>query len=152
NPLSSSGTLSSMKNLEDAFTFDDQFLNDKPTKEEPGKATVETKAESMVTIPIHQASTSAPPLSTPIIDLLPVKPRNANLEQKILNQDKPINALGFRVYPLENHDLYLKIDKHVNQVIKEVIYDALQVPLLAQFKELSEIHIKEIHIKEILHD
>nr|GEW00123.1 hypothetical protein [Tanacetum cinerariifolium] len=49
NPLSSSGTLSSMKNLEDAFTFDDQFLNDKPTKEEPGKATVETKAESMVT-------------------------------------------------------------------------------------------------------
>ncbi|GJZ90136.1 hypothetical protein Tco_0662063 [Tanacetum coccineum] len=39
NPLSSSGTLSSMKNLDDAFTFDDQFLNDKPTEEEPGKTT-----------------------------------------------------------------------------------------------------------------
>ncbi|GJT62976.1 hypothetical protein Tco_1006509 [Tanacetum coccineum] len=42
NPLSSSGTLSSMKNLDDAFTFDDQFLNDKPTEEEPGKTTDKT--------------------------------------------------------------------------------------------------------------
>nr|GEW08436.1 hypothetical protein [Tanacetum cinerariifolium] len=35
NPPSSSGTLSSMKNLDDAFTFSDKFLNDKPTEEEP---------------------------------------------------------------------------------------------------------------------
>ncbi|GJW33683.1 hypothetical protein Tco_0053715, partial [Tanacetum coccineum] len=33
NPPSSFGTLSSMKNLDDAFTFGDQFLNDKPTEE-----------------------------------------------------------------------------------------------------------------------
>ncbi|GJR31147.1 hypothetical protein Tco_1107379 [Tanacetum coccineum] len=39
NPLSSSETLSSMKNLEDNFTFSDQFINDKPTKEDPGKTT-----------------------------------------------------------------------------------------------------------------
>ncbi|GJW31794.1 hypothetical protein Tco_0051826 [Tanacetum coccineum] len=32
NPLSSSGTLSSMKNLDDAFTYGDQFLNDKPSE------------------------------------------------------------------------------------------------------------------------
>ncbi|GJZ14769.1 hypothetical protein Tco_0550446 [Tanacetum coccineum] len=74
NAPSSSGTLSSMKNLEDAFTFGDQFLNDKSTEEEPGKANVETKVESMVTVPIHQASSSVPPLSTPIIDLSPPKP------------------------------------------------------------------------------
>ncbi|GJT72431.1 hypothetical protein Tco_1031717 [Tanacetum coccineum] len=53
NPLSSSGTLSSMKNLDDAFTFGDQFLNNKPTEEEPCKANMETKVESMETIPIH---------------------------------------------------------------------------------------------------
>ncbi|GJS96829.1 hypothetical protein Tco_0803797 [Tanacetum coccineum] len=69
NPLSSSETLLSIKNLDDAFTFGDQFLNDKPTEEETGKAKVETKVESMVTISIHQASSSAPPLSTPIINL-----------------------------------------------------------------------------------
>ncbi|GJX66766.1 hypothetical protein Tco_0301109 [Tanacetum coccineum] len=53
NPPSSTGTLSSMKNLEDVFTFGDQFLNDKLTEEEPGKANVETEVESMVTVPIH---------------------------------------------------------------------------------------------------
>ncbi|GJZ98521.1 reverse transcriptase domain-containing protein [Tanacetum coccineum] len=46
NPPGSSGTLSSMKNLDDAFTYDDQFLYDKPTEEEPGKANVETEVES----------------------------------------------------------------------------------------------------------
>ncbi|GJY10733.1 hypothetical protein Tco_0378918 [Tanacetum coccineum] len=35
---------------------------------------METEVESMVTIPIHQASSSAPPLSTPIIDLIHPKP------------------------------------------------------------------------------
>ncbi|GJT44582.1 hypothetical protein Tco_0953297 [Tanacetum coccineum] len=53
-------------------TLGDQFFNNKPT-EEPGKANVETKVESIVTIPIHQASSTAPPLSTSIIDLSPPK-------------------------------------------------------------------------------
>ncbi|GJZ85323.1 retrovirus-related pol polyprotein from transposon TNT 1-94 [Tanacetum coccineum] len=73
NPPSSSRTLSSMKNLEDAFTFGDHFINDKSTKEEPGKANVGTKVESMVTVPIHQASLSVPLLSTPIMHLSPPK-------------------------------------------------------------------------------
>nr|GEU71490.1 retrovirus-related Pol polyprotein from transposon TNT 1-94 [Tanacetum cinerariifolium] len=84
NPLRSSWTLSSMKNLNDAFTFNDQFLNDKPMKEEPGKTTVETKAESMVIVPIHQASASIPPLSTPIIDLLPPKPISSPLQESVI--------------------------------------------------------------------
>ncbi|GKG37118.1 hypothetical protein Tco_0447291, partial [Tanacetum coccineum] len=53
NPPNSSGTLSSMNNLDDAFTFGDQFINDKSPKDEPGKAIVDTKVESMVTVPIH---------------------------------------------------------------------------------------------------
>ncbi|GJR30973.1 hypothetical protein Tco_1107205 [Tanacetum coccineum] len=74
NPPSSSGTLSSMKNLDDAFTFGDQFIDDNPNKEETDKANVESKIESMVTVPIHQASSSAPTLSTPIIELTTPKP------------------------------------------------------------------------------
>ncbi|GJY30372.1 hypothetical protein Tco_0413867 [Tanacetum coccineum] len=71
NPLSSSGTLSSMKNLDDAFTFGDQFLNDKSSEEEPRKANVETEVESMVIVLIYQALSSLPLVSTPIIDLSP---------------------------------------------------------------------------------
>ncbi|GJV06041.1 hypothetical protein Tco_1343697 [Tanacetum coccineum] len=47
NPLSSSETLSSIKNLDDAFTFGDQFLNDKPSEEEPGKDNVETENQDL---------------------------------------------------------------------------------------------------------
>ncbi|GJS13385.1 hypothetical protein Tco_0407857 [Tanacetum coccineum] len=74
NPPSSSGILSSMKNIDDAFTYGDQFPNDKPTEEELGKANVEAEVESMVTVSIHQASSSVPPLLTPVIDLTPPKP------------------------------------------------------------------------------
>ncbi|GKA78673.1 hypothetical protein Tco_0785210, partial [Tanacetum coccineum] len=49
NPLSSSGTLSSMKNLE-GFTFGDQFINDKSQEDKQGKENVETKVESMVAV------------------------------------------------------------------------------------------------------
>ncbi|GJY25002.1 hypothetical protein Tco_0399728 [Tanacetum coccineum] len=181
NPLSSSGTLSSMKNLDDACTFGDQFLNDKPTKEEPGKANVETEVESMVTVPFHQASSSAPPLSTPIIDLTPPKPVSppaqepvftatttttpllspppppqqsttdpvlaarvsaleqicANFEKKHKLHDKTTQALSSRVFTLENHDLYSKIDNYVNETVKEAIHNALQVPIRDHFRELS---------------
>ncbi|GKA80702.1 hypothetical protein Tco_0787394 [Tanacetum coccineum] len=37
---------------------EEHSLYDKPTEEEPGKANVETKVESMVTAPIHQASST----------------------------------------------------------------------------------------------
>nr|GEV40259.1 copia protein [Tanacetum cinerariifolium] len=73
-PLSSSGTLSLIKNLDDAYTFGDRFLNDKSTEDEPGKLNMDSKVVSMVTVPIHQASSSVPPLSTSIINLSPPKP------------------------------------------------------------------------------
>nr|GEY00162.1 hypothetical protein [Tanacetum cinerariifolium] len=74
DPLSSSGTLSFKKIPDDTYTFRDQFFIDKSTKDEPGKQNVDVEVVSMVTVPIHQAFTSVPPLSTPIIDLSPLKP------------------------------------------------------------------------------
>nr|GEU60303.1 hypothetical protein [Tanacetum cinerariifolium] len=74
DPLNSSGTLSSTKILDDTYTFWDQFFNDKSTEDEPKKLNVDAKVISLVNVPIHQASTSVPPLSTPIIDLSPQKP------------------------------------------------------------------------------
>ncbi|GKA09843.1 hypothetical protein Tco_0689276 [Tanacetum coccineum] len=188
NQPSSTGTLSSMKNLEDTFTFGDQFLNNKPTKEEPGKANVETEVESMVTVPIHQALSSVPPLSTPVIDLSPPKPISlpvkkpvitattattttlplppppqqstidtelatrvsalakicVNFEKKKKLQDMTTKALLSRVYMLENHDLYSKINKYINDVVKEAVTNALQAPLCNRFRDLSKFQMKEI--------
>ncbi|GJT10111.1 retrovirus-related pol polyprotein from transposon TNT 1-94 [Tanacetum coccineum] len=74
DPLSSTGTLSSMKNLEDAYTIGDQFFNDKSTEDEPEKFNVESEVVSMVIVLIYQASSSVSPMSTPFIDLSPPKP------------------------------------------------------------------------------
>ncbi|GKB91842.1 hypothetical protein Tco_0964114 [Tanacetum coccineum] len=120
NPLSSSGTLLSMKNLDDAFTFGDQFLNDKPTEEEPYKANVETKVESMVTVPIYQV-----------------------LEKKNKLQDQTSQALLSKIFTLENHDLYSKIDKYINENVKEAVQDALKALVCERFRELSEFEMKK---------
>ncbi|GJV45491.1 hypothetical protein Tco_1430027 [Tanacetum coccineum] len=83
DPLRSTGTLSSMKNLEDAYAIGDQFINDKSTDDEPGKLNVEAEVVSMVTIPIYQASSSVPLLSTPVIDLSPPKPASSTTQTPI---------------------------------------------------------------------
>nr|GEX09437.1 hypothetical protein [Tanacetum cinerariifolium] len=82
NPLSSTGTLSSLKNL-DAYTFGDQFFNDKPTEEDSRKTNMKTKVESMVTVLIHQASSSVPPLSKPVFDLTPPKPVSPTIQEPV---------------------------------------------------------------------
>ncbi|GJR20116.1 hypothetical protein Tco_0968643 [Tanacetum coccineum] len=162
NPPSSFGTLSLMKNLDDDFTYDDQFLYDKPMKEEQGKANVETKVESIVTVPIHQASSTVPPLSTPIIDLTQLKPVSPPIQEPIFTttittttttlplppplqqQSSTDSALAARIFTLENHDLYSKIDKYINEKVKEAVQDALQALLRKHFRELSGFEMKEI--------
>ncbi|GJQ91280.1 retrovirus-related pol polyprotein from transposon TNT 1-94 [Tanacetum coccineum] len=83
DPLSSTRTLSSMKNLDDAFTIGDQFINDKATEEEPKKLNVESEVVSMVTVPIYQASSLVPPLSTLVIDLSSPKPISSTTQAPI---------------------------------------------------------------------
>ncbi|GJU53750.1 hypothetical protein Tco_1227464 [Tanacetum coccineum] len=83
DPVSSTGTLSLMKNLEDTFAIGDQFINDKSTDDEPRKLNVEAEVVSMVTVPIYQASSSVPPLLTPVIDLSTPKPASSTTQTPI---------------------------------------------------------------------
>ncbi|GKB05193.1 hypothetical protein Tco_0833388 [Tanacetum coccineum] len=83
DPLSSTGTLSSMKNLEDAYAIGDQFINDKSTDNEPGKLNMEAEVVFMVTVLIYQASSSVPILLTLVIDLSPPKPALSTTQEPI---------------------------------------------------------------------
>ncbi|GJV41097.1 hypothetical protein Tco_1419537 [Tanacetum coccineum] len=141
NPLSLTRTLSSMKSMKDNFTFGDQFINDKSTEEDPGKTNMETEVESMVTVPIHQASSSVPPLSTPVIDLTPPK-LVSSTKNKV--HDQTAQTLSSKIFTLENHYLYSKIDKYINENVKEVVQDALKDPVRESFRELLEFEMKEI--------
>ncbi|GKB04407.1 hypothetical protein Tco_0832550, partial [Tanacetum coccineum] len=51
NPESHYGSMSSMKNLEDTDNFGDQFLNDKPTKDDQEKSKVIDKSDSTIPDP-----------------------------------------------------------------------------------------------------
>ncbi|GKA26134.1 hypothetical protein Tco_0712243 [Tanacetum coccineum] len=69
-PASSTGTLSSQQHLAKDFSFGDQFFNDKPLEADNEKTTADTKAESMVSVTIHQDTSAIPPMISPMIDLV----------------------------------------------------------------------------------
>ncbi|GJW90529.1 hypothetical protein Tco_0168082 [Tanacetum coccineum] len=68
-PASSTGTLFSLQNLEKDLSFTDHFFMEKPHEEESGKTNAEIEVQSMVSVPIHQDTSSVPPMTTPVIDL-----------------------------------------------------------------------------------
>ncbi|GJY96768.1 hypothetical protein Tco_0513678 [Tanacetum coccineum] len=155
DPLSSSDTLSSMKNLDDAYTIGDQFLNDKSTEDEPRKLNVEEEVVSMVTVLIYQASSSVPPLSIPVINLSPPKLVPSTTQAPIVTATTtttlPLppppqqqSTIDSEVFTLELWDLPHKIDKTIHEAVKEAVYVALQAPLRDRFRELPEAIMKEI--------
>nr|GEU95150.1 retrovirus-related Pol polyprotein from transposon TNT 1-94 [Tanacetum cinerariifolium] len=98
-PLISFGTLSSMKNLDDAYTIGDQFFNDKPSEDELGKLNVDSEVVSIVTVLIHQASSLVPPLSTLIIDLSPPKPLSFTTQPPIFTATTTTTATTLPLPP-----------------------------------------------------
>nr|GEW05761.1 hypothetical protein [Tanacetum cinerariifolium] len=123
DPHSSSETLSSMKNLDDAFTFGDQFVNDKLTEDEPGKSNVEAEVVSMSFVATTDTTITTFPLPPP-----------PPLQQSALS----VELLS------QLHDLLHKINETVNEAVKEAVNVALQAPLRKQFRDLPEDDIKEM--------
>ncbi|GKG23402.1 hypothetical protein Tco_0391438, partial [Tanacetum coccineum] len=76
NPESHSGSMSSMKNLNDSYNFGDQFLYDKPTEDdqEKSKMSLSTKPSSLDT---------TPPINTEITPFIALQLRVARLEQEM---------------------------------------------------------------------
>nr|GEW13050.1 hypothetical protein [Tanacetum cinerariifolium] len=124
-PLSSFGTLSSMKNLDDAYAIRDQFLNDKPTEDELSKLNVDSEEVSMITVLIHQASSLVTWISTSIIDLSP--PKREFIDKDQAGPDPSVSRMAIarpnpepthkeimaNVYPNVYGSLKFLADKHV---------------------------------------
>ncbi|GJY64034.1 hypothetical protein Tco_0465494 [Tanacetum coccineum] len=139
NPPSSFRTLSSMKNLDDAFTYGDQFLYDKPMEEELGKSNVETKVESMpkpVSPPIQEPIFIATTSTTTTLPPPPPSPQQQSTTDR---------ALAARISALEQICAnFEKKNKYINENVKEAVQDALQAQVRERFRELSEFEMKEI--------
>ncbi|GKB03948.1 hypothetical protein Tco_0832091 [Tanacetum coccineum] len=61
-PESHSGSMSSMKNLDDTFNFGDQFLHDNPTEDDQEKSKAREESDSTIPDPSHQTESSTPPV------------------------------------------------------------------------------------------
>ncbi|GKB20492.1 hypothetical protein Tco_0854415 [Tanacetum coccineum] len=131
--------------FEDAYAIGDQFINDKSTDDEPGKLNVEAEVVSMVTVPIYQASSSVPPLLTPLAErVAALEKKLSDLEQIKKNLDNTTRNLRSRVYTLKLRDLPHKINKAVHENVKEAVQIALQAPLRDRVKDLPEEDMKDM--------
>nr|GEX24304.1 hypothetical protein [Tanacetum cinerariifolium] len=166
NPLSSSGTLSSMKILDDTYTFGDQFFNDKSTEYRrqscllPPKpvasslletfiaATTETNTTTLpLPPPLQQQRTTDSELAARVTAL---EKKFFDFEQKSQTLDNATQNLGSRVFTLELQDLPHKINQTVNEVVKDEGHIAFQAPLRDRFRELPKMIRKKFFINGCL--
>ncbi|GJU70314.1 hypothetical protein Tco_1256573 [Tanacetum coccineum] len=122
NLESHSGSMSSMKNLEDTDNFGDQFLYDKPTEDDQEKSKVIEESDSTIPDPSHQTVTSTPPVIAPFTDVSSIKPSSlvspppinteATTITTSLPEITPFIALQLRVARLEQEMSEVKKTDH----------------------------------------
>ncbi|GKB48795.1 hypothetical protein Tco_0899548 [Tanacetum coccineum] len=130
NPESHSGSMSSMKNLEDTDNFGDQFLYDKPTEDDQEKSKVVNESDSTIPDPSHQTVTSTPPVIAPVIDFSSPKPSSQVTTPPInteatsitttLPEITPFIALQLRVAKLEQDMSEVKKTDHSAAVLASI--------------------------------
>ncbi|GJT48436.1 hypothetical protein Tco_0974593 [Tanacetum coccineum] len=159
NLESHSGSMSSMKNLEDTDNFGDQFLYDKPTEDDQEKSKVVDESDSTIPDLSHQTVMSTPPVIAPITDFSSPKPSSLFTPPPInteattittsLPEITPFIALQLRVARLEQEmsevkktDILLMIlERHTTDLIEK--YSVLPGPESIKNQE-SEKSPKEI--------
>nr|GEU94155.1 hypothetical protein [Tanacetum cinerariifolium] len=144
-PLSSCGTLSSIKNLDDAYTIGDEIINEKSTEYEPAPIFTATTTTTTTNLPLPPPP---PQQSTPdsklVARVTTLEQKLAAFENKIKTLKNTTQNLGSRVFTLELRDLPHKIDDAVCESVKEAVYIALQAPLKDRFREVPKADTKEI--------
>ncbi|GJQ89411.1 hypothetical protein Tco_0000550 [Tanacetum coccineum] len=130
NPESHSGSMSSMKNLDDTDNFRDQFLYDKPTEDDQEKSKVIEESDSTIPDPSHQTVTSTPPVIAPFTDVSSTKPSSLVTPPPInteattittsLPEITPFIALQLRVARLEQEMSEVKKTDHSADVLASI--------------------------------
>ncbi|GJV84356.1 hypothetical protein Tco_1524254 [Tanacetum coccineum] len=135
-PESHYGSMSSMKNLDDAFNFGDQFLHDKPTEDDQEKSKVREESDSTIPDSSHQTVTSTPPVIAPFTEVSSSKPSllitpppintEATTITTSLPEITPFIALQLRVARLEQEMSEVKKTDHSTDVLASI---RSQVPM-----------------------
>ncbi|GJZ07312.1 hypothetical protein Tco_0541105 [Tanacetum coccineum] len=139
---------------------EDQFFVEKPHEEESGKTNAETEVHSMVSVPIHQDTSSVPPMTTPVIDLTTMQSdsplptptsithnHNNNISSTTSStttkhrrsdpsKSHRLDKQGTRLYNLENLNIPHKVSQAVDEIVTDAVDWVMQAPLQARFRDL----------------
>ncbi|GJW47646.1 hypothetical protein Tco_0079292 [Tanacetum coccineum] len=136
NPESHSGSMSSMKNLDDTYNFGDQFLYDKPTEDDQEKSKVIEESDSTITDPSHQTVTPTPLVIAPFTNVSSTKPSSLVIPPLInteattittsLPEITPFIALQLRVARLEQEMSEVKKTDHSADILKRHTADLIK--------------------------
>ncbi|GJU52090.1 retrovirus-related pol polyprotein from transposon TNT 1-94 [Tanacetum coccineum] len=142
----SAGTLSSLQNLDKELSFTNQFLVEKSQEVKPDKSNTEAEVQSMVTVPIHQDTSSVPLMTTSL------EQHMADLIQSNLALEERLDKHGSRLYKLEDLNIPHQVNKAVDEVVTDAADWAMQAPLQARFSDLPAVDMKEILHQRMFED
>ncbi|GJU88667.1 hypothetical protein Tco_1301090 [Tanacetum coccineum] len=156
---------------------EDQFFVEKPQEEEPGKTNAEAEVQSLVSVPIHQDTSSVPPITTPVIDPttmqsdspLPTSTATTSIITTTITtlpppppqpQQSTTNLISIsRIGELEQHmadliqnNLALEESQAVDEIVIDAIDWAMQASLRARFRDLPTVDMKEILQQRMFED
>nr|GEW73049.1 hypothetical protein [Tanacetum cinerariifolium] len=146
--------------LQNPKQMDEEFT----IEEELGKTNVEAEVQSMVSVPIHQDTSSVPSMTTLVIDLtmsqsgspLPTSSATTskcidelqqhmeNLLQYNLALEERLDKYGSWLYKLENLNIPHQVSKAVDEIVTDAVDWAMQALLRAHFSDLLAVDMKEI--------
>ncbi|GJY55423.1 hypothetical protein Tco_0454538 [Tanacetum coccineum] len=135
---------------------------EKSQEDEPEKTNTKAEVQSMVTVPIHQDTSSVPLLTTPVIDITDPQSDSTTVPASMpTTTATTIGQLERNITDLveANQALEERIDKQGNKIhqfktqdlsrlIREQIH-AMRAPLRARFKDLPTFDMKEILLQRI---
>ncbi|GKC64187.1 retrovirus-related pol polyprotein from transposon TNT 1-94, partial [Tanacetum coccineum] len=145
-------------------TEDQVILEEPPHEKNSGKTNAETEVQSMVSVPIHQDTSSVPPMTTPIINLttmqsdspLPTSTATTSIitTTTIPPTPKPQQSTtdSILVRRIENLDIPHKVSQVVDEIVIDAVDWAMQAPLRARFRDLPTVDMKEILQQRMFED
>ncbi|GKA95570.1 hypothetical protein Tco_0817608, partial [Tanacetum coccineum] len=174
-PVSSTGTLSSLQHLTKDFSYGDQFIDDKPSEANNEKTTADTKAESMVSVTIQQDTSVIPPMTSSVIGPVP-RPDSPNVHLLLPTTTTTTSATTTTTLPLppqpqqglsdpiiikrmsELEELITNLveENQALEELKEVVISsvkhAMRAPLRSRFKDLPTFDMKGILLQRMLEE
>ncbi|GJT78510.1 hypothetical protein Tco_1045235 [Tanacetum coccineum] len=166
--VSDASTQQNPKQMDEEFTTTayPNFFVEKPQEEEPEKTNAEYEVQSMVTVPIHQDTSSVPPMTTPVIDLttsqsdssLPTSTATTTTITTTTTlpppppQPQQSTTDPIIVQRIENLNIPQKVSKAIDEIVTDAVDWAMQAPLRARFSDLPVVDMKEILQQRMFED